>query len=143
MLVPSCSPALRYSGRWSHTPKSSVASWCSASVTFTIHGSGKLYLLSGPQSARKDRFNGGTPSLVWTVKSTQADDTHSGDVQGEETLLLLDCKDTTDRSVEIILADWASVLEITGFELEGVCSGLRQLSRRSLDCRVYQSLYLP
>ena len=116
MFISSNDPALSYSGRWTRSSNSATASWCSSTISFNVHGSGKLCLLSGSQSERKDRFGGGTPTLVWTVD----DQVFSCDVEGENKISLLDRSESRESRVEVVLADWASVIEVLGFETQGV-----------------------
>lgn len=116
MFVASNALALSYFGRWTRSSNSITASWCSSTISFNVHGAGKLFLLSGSQSDRKDPFNGGTPTLVWAVD----DEVFSCDVQGETQVVLLDRAEPRESRVEVMLADWASVIEVLGFGTEGV-----------------------
>jgi hypothetical protein len=113
-------PRLTYAGRWRNHPSEprKCASWVSASVRFRFSGQ-MLRLVVGPQTQRVSGNPGGKMIVVNLVFEDGARETKTAVWNPEHAEPLELWKDWTRRTaeVEVILADWASQLEIDALEI--------------------------
>ncbi|KAJ7023055.1 SGNH hydrolase-type esterase domain-containing protein [Mycena alexandri] len=120
--IPQCT--LTLSSRWESSDGGAICSgWAGSSIKFYSHNllSG-VYMRIGHKTQRKDRWNGGTPMLSVSVMSRTQDSRSSADRIQTRTLdaepgttVQLWEEPIKDCFVEIVLVDWASILEIDGF----------------------------
>ncbi|KAG6820003.1 hypothetical protein H0H93_006622 [Arthromyces matolae] len=128
---PAVSSTIERTGRWQslHDGDSSLlASWSGASLSF-IHTGHYLGIGIGPLTARKEPVNGGTPMLACVISKGP------NSIEGKETKLYHDLEPSSivelfvassseearkHRTIQLVLIDWASVLEIEGFYTETV-----------------------
>jgi hypothetical protein len=149
--IPVTHPFICRRGRWQHdsTKDSITASWSSARLEFIFRGD-SIYFQPGANTRRIDRWNGGTPTILWTSRDT----THTADVNPlanddaethtsstnstdafsnrgiinldpvtDDTLLeIYSCEKAGVRTyyIQIILIDWASVVELNAIFIRGV-----------------------
>ncbi|KAJ7434508.1 SGNH hydrolase-type esterase domain-containing protein [Mycena galericulata] len=118
---------LTLSSRWEYSDNGAVWSgWASSSIKFLLTSPlSSLCLKIGSKTERKDRWNGGTPMIAVSVTHPAALGTHSDapstrivrtktfDAVPKTLVQLWDDK-IADCLVEIVLIDWASILEIDG-----------------------------
>ncbi|KAG6860151.1 hypothetical protein C0995_015074 [Termitomyces sp. Mi166 len=114
------SHSIERSGRWQASNTGSlIASWCGASLKF-LHTGRSLSIKTGPLTERKDRFNGGTPMVACIISQDSEDDKIAFyDFEPSQTKQLFVARSEDEigkqRTVELTLIDWASVLEIEAF----------------------------
>ncbi|KAG6900465.1 hypothetical protein C0993_010183 [Termitomyces sp. T159_Od127] len=114
------SPFIERSGRWQASDNGALlASWCGASLKF-IHTGRTLSIKTGPQTERKDRFNGGTLMVACVIsQDSEGEEIALYDFEPSQTKELFVARSEDEvwkrRTVELTLIDWASVLEIEAF----------------------------
>jgi hypothetical protein len=117
---------LTLSSRWEHSDGAIWSAWAGSSIKFySTSWMSQLFMKIGSKTERKDRWNGGTPLFaVSVVERAQyaPHGTFSSAVIKTKTFeaapgMLVQLWDEPIKNchVEIILIDWASILEIEGF----------------------------
>jgi len=127
--VPLNHPDLIYEGRWSpkaHTkPEQSVteqpvtlaAQWASSSVSLLFTGN-SLKIKCGEDTARIDKDNGDTRTLLWTIDNEASEPVEA---QAGETITIYEgVPKEAPCLVKIILVDWASVFNLSEILVESV-----------------------
>lgn len=109
---------LHYTGRWrTDLSGSRIASWSGASVSFTYTGS-LLRIVLGPNTQQRERDAGDLPTIVWTVDDGEPQYIR---VKGATAVELSPLDDASGldkpKNVYIVLSDWASEVEIEGFDV--------------------------
>ncbi|KAJ7143707.1 hypothetical protein C8R44DRAFT_758715 [Mycena epipterygia] len=128
LSIPYLDSKLTLSSRWEYSTNGAIWSgWAGSSIKFYAQDFlSPLFMRIGPKTQRKDRWNGGTPmfsvSITKSSPPNQNSDPPSAPVietkvfDGEPGMLVQLWDEPIQQcSVEIILIDWASILEIDGF----------------------------
>ncbi|KAJ7438314.1 SGNH hydrolase-type esterase domain-containing protein [Mycena galericulata] len=118
---------LTLSSRWEYSDNGAVWSgWASSSIKFLLTSPlSSLFLKIGSKTERKNRWNGGTPMIAVSVThpaalGTDSDAPSTRIVRNKTfdavpgTIVQLWDDEIADCLVEIVLIDWASMLEIDG-----------------------------
>ncbi|KAK7052483.1 hypothetical protein R3P38DRAFT_1647259 [Favolaschia claudopus] len=112
---------LDLSNRWEESDHGIWSAWAGSSLKFHSQKPvSNISLKIGHKTDRKDRWNGGTPSFAVSVAENMGLNSNSPvkikTFEAEPgTLVKLWEEPIRDCDVEIMLIDWASVLEIEGF----------------------------
>lgn len=125
-LIPPTHPYITHTGRWNRlsppsTGITSSHSGCSISILFTGQF---IYLRPGRKTARKSANS--NPIIVWTVSEAGGKaigELRKGDVYAGEDVCLIERGPEDGKGLlrlDIVFADWASVLHIEAFILECV-----------------------
>ena len=133
-------PQFRRSGRWTQTDSGSlVASWASASISFTL-ASSSLSIRLGPQTSHNFGRLGNSTTLVCTISDAAGSHDHhdrhhlSLSTHTSPRILLfsdvkpgllslfdrLELEDGQQKLVEIVLVDWSSVVEVVSIVVDSV-----------------------
>ncbi|KAJ6629330.1 hypothetical protein B0H10DRAFT_1986672 [Mycena sp. CBHHK59/15] len=133
--IPCVRRLLTLSNRWEYSANGAIwSAWAGASIKFSFSGHSSppssLFMRLGPKTQRKDRWNGGTPMFAVTVSPTpnsqpSAVTTETFDGEAGAIACIWNAPSGAERLavgwaperylVEIVLIDWASILEIDGF----------------------------
>ncbi|KAJ7148763.1 SGNH hydrolase-type esterase domain-containing protein [Mycena crocata] len=128
LSIPNLASELTLSSRWEYSDNGAIwTAWAGSSIKFHSNNLlSSLFMRVGPNTQRKDRWNGGTPmfavSITRPAPPGSSSEAHSGQVVEIRTFdaepgTLVQLWDHPIQSclVEIVLIDWASIVEIEGF----------------------------
>jgi hypothetical protein len=119
LSIPHFASILTLSSRWEHSDNGSIwSAWTGSSIKFYANAPlSSLFIRIGPQTQRKDRWNGGTPMFAVSVTAGSPNPVVETKTYDAEPGMLIPLWDTLTRGclVEITLIDWASMLEIEAF----------------------------
>jgi hypothetical protein len=136
-------PQFCRSGRWTQTDSGSlIASWASASISFTLMSS-SLSIRLGPQTTHKYTFGGTSTTLVCALSDPAASGSHNNqnrhsipastqvltfpDIEPGVLTLFDRLEDGQQKLVEITLVDWSSDLELVSVVIDSVGSFIYRL----------------
>lgn len=112
------------SSRWKLAPTGSlIASWAGQSLAFTFIGT-SLRLKVGPNTARKDTDNGGTPMIAVSTSPhfdfTAIFDAKTFDPEAGSELTIVTSEEPAEIVVHLMLIDWASEFELESLIVNSV-----------------------